>query len=446
MKQKILTALILIFSAGILNSQTLNLRFSTYFYSWQRLDSINDPSSNKTTHIQGYQDLFLDVNKDKWSFNTMIQTDEDVLNRIDKGFHYRFYNIYVKGTNLFNHLDLKLGRQYVFAGVGKGPVDGLYLKIKAGKNKEYQLSGFGGYATNTDYAFDKYYALKDNYSIGGQFSYYGVKDLVASASYSNMHHKPLPYNAFRIDSLLNTHEVLIDLDSPTEQFAGLDFDYSYQSKHYVYGKLYYDINQRMIYRGEINARVRVIENFNLSAGYLYRQPQISYNSIFWVFEHNQYQEIEGGADYTLKNGMNLFGKVSDVIYTGSSDGKNNSLRLQLGFNNPSYGLSYVKYTGYTGESDGASGYIYREIVKSILSASASLNFSRYRLEEYTSIADGTPIDRVNSLSGMLGLTYRPMPQLSIDAQGQFIQNRIYKVDTRFLVGLTYWLFKNFKKA
>ena len=446
MKHKILTVLILFASAGILSAQTLNLRFSTYFYTWQRIDSINNPSSNKTTHVQGYQNLFLDLNKDKWSFNTLLETDEDVMNRIDKGFHYRFYNLYVKGTNLFNHLDLKVGRQYIFAGVGKGPVDGLFFKIKAGKNKEYQLAGFGGFATNTDYAFNKYPSLKDNYSVGGQFSYYGVKDLVASLSYTNRRHKPQPYYALRLDSLLNVHEVLIDLDSPTEQFAGLDFDYTFKNVHYFCGKLYYDVYQRKIYRGEINARVHAMKDLNLSAGYIYRQPQISYNSIFWVFEHKQYQEIVGGADYTLKNGINLYAKASDVIYSGSSSGKNNSLRLQLGFNHPSYGLSYVKYTGYTGESDGASGYVYHEIVKSMLSATLSLDYSRYKLEEYTTLGDGTSIDKVNSLSGMLGLTFRPVLQLSIDAQGQFIKNRIYNVDSRFLIGITYWLFKNFKKA
>ena len=37
--------------------------------------------------------------------------------------------------------------------------------------------------------------------------------------------------------------------------------------------------------------------------------------------------------------------------------------------------------------------------------------------------------------------YRPIPQFSIDAQGQFMFNRIYKTDARFLVGLSYWFFK-----
>ena len=116
--------------------------------------------------------------------------------------------------------------------------------------------------------------------------------------------------------------------------------------------------------------------------------------------------------------------------------KSNSLRLQAGISHPNYGLSYVKYTGYTGESDGATGYFYRELIKSKLSGTLSIGYSSYRLGEFTG-------DKVNAFSGMLGLTYRPMPQLSVDAQGQFINNRIYKTDARFLIGVNYWLFKKF---
>ena len=142
MRIRLLIFIVFILCTAALNAQTINLRLSTYFYSWQRIDSINNPSSNKTTHIQGYQSLFLDVNKNKWSFNTLLQTEEDVIHRIDRGFSYRFFNLYIKGTNLYNMLDVKLGREYVFAGVGKGSIDGLYFKLKAGLNKEYQLAGY----------------------------------------------------------------------------------------------------------------------------------------------------------------------------------------------------------------------------------------------------------------------------------------------------------------
>jgi len=73
-----------------------------------------------------------------------------------------------------------------------------------------------------------------------------------------------------------------------------------------------------------------------------------------------------------------------------------------------------------------------------LSTSLSLSYSRYWLGEYET-------DKVNSLAGALGFTFRPVPQVSIDAQGQILINRIYKTDVRFLLGFNYWLFKNFSR-
>ncbi len=45
------------------------------------------------------------------------------------------------------------------------------------------------------------------------------------------------------------------------------------------------------------------------------------------------KEIEGGADYTLKNGINIYAKVSEVLYD-----KANSTRIQAGFSHANFGL------------------------------------------------------------------------------------------------------------
>jgi hypothetical protein len=419
-------------SASFIRSQTVNARFSTYFYTWQRLDSVTSSGSETyTNHLKGYQNLLFDVSSKKWSFNTFVQTDEDVINKIGRGFSYRFYNLYVKGTNLFDMLDLKLGRSFVASGVFKGNTDGAYLKLKLGKNKEYQVTAYGGELTPLSYELDKYPNIKDNYVLGGQFQYYGVKDLLLGASYTNKHRKPESYYTLRADSLFNTKEVLVDIDSPADQLAGLDFYYSYLQKHNVFGKLYYDVNLKKLYRGEINASVLANKNIRVSAGYIYREPQISYNTIFWVFTHKQNQEIEGGIDYLFDNGINVYGRVANVIYDGD-----NSLKFQFGLANSWYGLSFVKYSGYAGESDGFNGYISHELIKSQLILTSNLNYSRYKLGSYDS-------DRMNSFAGSLGFTYRPQPRISVDLQGQFITNEIYKFDTRFLVGFNYWLFTKF---
>jgi hypothetical protein len=413
--------------------RTFNFRFSTYFYTWQLANSLNQ--TEKTTHARGYQNLLMEAAINRWSLNTNIQTEEDVVEKVGRGFNYRFYNLYLKGSNLFDMFDVRLGRQYIFGGVGKGSIDGGYLKIKAGKNKEYQLMGFGGLLTPYDYKFENYGKGKENYLFGGQFAYYGVRDLYAAISYMNKHRKLKSYYTLRLDSALSTKEVFIDTDTPADQLIGLDLNYTYRIVHNFFGKAYFDINLKKFYRGEVNVRVRPVENLTISADYLYREPQMSYNTIFWVFEHKQYQEIGGGADYTFKNLINIYGRASAVLYssTGSSR-ENTSVKIVAGFNHPNFGLSFVRYMGYSGESDGVNGYIQREIVKSKLSASASLGYARYRLSEYET-------DKVNSFSGLAGFTYRPIHHFSVDAQGQFIINRIYKIDSRFMIGFSYWFFK-----
>lgn len=432
MKKILLITILMILPTFAAYPQSINLRFNTFFYSWQRPDSLtSNGNTTKTSHLRSYQNLLFGLTKDKWSFNFLFQSEGDLVNRIGKGFNYRFYNMYLKGSDLFNVLDVKAGRQYVFAGVGKGPVDGIYFKIKAGKNKEYQLTGYGGFLTPDDYEFKKYSKPQDNFMAGAQFSYYGIKDLFLGLSYVNKHRKPVSYTTNRLDSLYNTQEVTIDIASPAQQLAGLDVNYAFMNKHNFYGRVYYDINLRKLYRAEVNARVQVTDNLRLSGEYLYREPQMSYNTIFWVFYHKQNQEIEGSVDYTFKNGLNVYGKVGEVIYDQA-----HSTRLQLGFNNPSYGLSFTRYFGYAGESDGVSGYYYRELAPSKLSVTVSADFSRYGLGDYSE-------DKVNSFSGMLGFAYRPSAQFTIDAQGQFITNRIYKFDTRVLFGISYWLFKKF---
>jgi hypothetical protein len=393
---------------------------------------VQSGNTTYTTHITGYQNLLLDGSVGKWTFNTFLQTDEDVVNKIGRGFAYRFYSLYLKGTNLFNHLDIKLGRQYISAGTGKGTIDGAYLKLKMGTNKEYQLIGYGGELTPLTYDIDKYPTIKKNYSLGAQFLYYGVKDLVAAVSYQNKRRQPDSYYALRADSIFNTHQVLVETDSKADQSAGLDVNYSFLNKHNVYGKAYWDVNRMHLTRGEFNANILLMKDLRFSGGFIYREPQISYNSIFCVFTHSTTQEYEGGLDYVLNENYNLYGRIGNVIYNGD-----HSLKFQLGVNNRFFGVSFVKYDGYAGQSDGIYGYVSHELVKSKLSLNLSMDFSRYKISDYAT-------DKSNAYSGLLGLTYRPEPRISVDVQGQFLSNEEYKTDTRFLVGFNYWMFSKFK--
>lgn len=419
-------------------TQTLNLRFNNAFYTWKRVDSLTGSNTDATytTHLKGYQNLAFDLNFGKWTLSSFVQTDEDVINKIDRGFSFRFYDVYLKGNNLFNVLDLKLGRQYVTAGSGRGTIDGAHFKLKLGDRKQYQFIGYGGYLTPLAYDFQGYKQLQDNFLAGGQFLYYGVKDLSVGLSYAMKRRGMDPYYTIRPDELFNPKVVYIETESKSEQIAGADVSYRINKKHNVYGRAYYDINMKKLYKAEINGNFALTDKIKLSAGYYYKQPQLSYNTIFWVFNYKKYQEVEAGIDYSAKifgTDANVYGRFGGVFY--ESD---NSLKFQIGISNPWYGLGIIKYTGYAGESEGAFGYFNHDLYKNQFVLTSNLNYTRYNLGNYNS-------DKVDVFGGSLGLTYRPVNHFSIDAQGQFMTNEIYKFDTRFLLGFNLWLFTNFNK-
>lgn len=425
---KIALLLLFIFATLASNalSQSLNLRFNHFFYSWERADSIGGES---TPHLRGYQNLSADLNKGNWGINTWMQTGEDFANRIGRGFDYSLYNAYIRGTNLFDALDLKLGRQLVFAGVGRGSLDGLLLKLKAGKSKEFQLTAYGGFNTPGDYGFTKYGSLSNDFLAGARFGYYGAQGITASLSFAERRKNQSGYTTERLDSTFNTAEFRFENDSKQLTLGGLDFSYNYKMNLETYGKLYYDFNRKLIYKGDLNASYST-GAARISASYLYREPLINYNSIFWTFVHSGYQEIEGSFSYTLNNGYLLFAKAADVLYEDD-----NSLRYQLGFSAVNFGLSFVGYSGYTGNSIGFNANGSFQLIREILSASASVNYSNYRIGSIEK-------EKSNALGILAGLDYRPDRRFTVTVQGQLATNKNYQNDSRILLGFNYWLFAN----
>ncbi|MCX7833702.1 MAG: hypothetical protein N2490_05780 [Ignavibacteria bacterium] len=409
-------------------SQNFNFRINTYFYSFERYDSIKSTSEKSSEKfVKGYQTVLIDISHKKWSFNTSLQTEEDVIGKTGKGFDFRFYSAYFKGNDIFNLIDIKLGRQYFSAGVGRGTIDGMLFKVKLGNEKHLQIKGYIGANTPVSYNFNDYGKISENFSLGTQFSYFGIEPLSLSLSYFLKRSKPKPFYTVRPDSIFNPKQVLIDIDAFENNLAGFDLDYSKRNYSFA-GKLYFDLSKKNFYKIELNASYNFIEYLKISTGYLYRKPLISYNSIFWVFNQRQIQELEIGLDYIWNENYNFYARLANVFYEDD-----NSLKISCGLSHPAYGISFVKYSGYAGESDGIYGYFNYDIISKILSITTGVNFSRYRLDNYID-------SKENAFAGIVGIVYRPINRLNFDLQGQFIKNRIYKFDTRILLGCNYWLF------
>jgi len=67
----------------------------------------------------------------------------------------------------------------------------------------------------------------------------------------------------------------------------------------------------------------------------------------------------------------------------------------------------------------------------VLTPTVGANFGLYKLSA------NTPEDWAMSLAG--GAVYRPSPAFSLDAQLQFLQNKVYNSDVRIFVRASYHL-------
>ena len=96
-----------------------------------------------------------------------------------------------------------------------------------------------------------------------------------------------------------------------------------------------------------------------------------------------------------------------------------------------------KTFGYAGELNSVSAYTARSFFEGLITPSLSLAYTNYKLSSDDASNDMFAL--------LLGLNYRPWRTLSFDAQGQYLNNKIYKDDFRLLLKLNFWFNVNFQK-
>jgi hypothetical protein len=118
----------------------------------------------------------------------------------------------------------------------------------------------------------------------------------------------------------------------------------------------------------------------------------------------------------------VYGKYGSVSY-----GDDRSNRVTVGSNWKYISTSLSWNTGYGGDLAALSLNAGYPLLKNKLTPTIVMSYAQYKLTE------GAPL--TNALSVGAGAVCRPVPVLSIDAQVQWIQNKIYSDDVRvFLRG------------
>ncbi|HEX9972457.1 MAG TPA: hypothetical protein VGD14_10345 [bacterium] len=418
----IITSGWLILVSSHLNSQTVSARFTTSAYTWEQ----QEIDSSKANHLRFYQLAQLSLGNlglPNLSFHTYVQFSNDFAEKAADDPRWWIYNCYFDLKNVAKAIDIGLGRQRIYAGVGYGTVDGLqlqyhlkdYFKIKfyvgtlAPIAKSTEVRDFNG----------------DNLTYGFHLTSAKLKKVHIGLSYARQSVEPIKYSS--PGSFTGTFRLDHPVSARQKELIGLDVGSQINNKLRLNGRLDFNLLAQNVKRGEFGGRYQINRNFELGLDYIYRTPFIDQNSIFSVFVLNPNQEIAFQGRYRW-NEYQFFVNASNVIF----DGDNNQ-RLGVGCSWKSLYLGYNRRAGYGGDSDGLTlNFNYPLMDK--LNVTLGSNFASYKLSEFSKEKD-------QAIAGVLGINYVPVKNLSLQAEAQVLNNKIFSRDVRFFFRGSYALFQ-----
>jgi hypothetical protein len=418
---KILLALLLAVALpSLLRAQTFSGRLTSAFYAYERSDTVNVTS----THARGYQAFQLNFGSENIAVHTYGQFDNDFSTQLAGDAKVRMYNLYLEWKNRTRRAEIKLGRQPVFAGAGVGTIDGAQLKWRAAP--WLRLKAFGGGLLPADQELKIVDDLDKNYMAGGQAVIEPTADLNIGLSYSNKHQLRSGYSTQRADSIGNVLALYVEPTDRAYEYTSLDASWNVKRTSF-YGRTDYDMLDDQFTRAEISMRSEVSPKVLLTGSYTFRSPRLPWNSIFSAFNVEDNQEVEGGLYYWYKFAWRFYGNLAGIFYSGDE-----SIRFTVG-SECNYGvLSFVHRSGYAGNLNGVNASLYYPLQQGKITPSALLSWASYKLEANAASQ--------SLFSGAAGLLVRPWNILTIDSQLQYLHNRFYSNDVRFLVRLQYWFF------
>lgn len=418
MKKNILLLLLCVSFASVYFPQSLNGRFSSSLYTFERFDT----AGSSETYLRAFQMLNLNIGKDNVWLRTNLNDEASLTKDLKKDPRLRVYHLYVDVRDLWDAVFFKIGRQPLFNSVAGGVFDGGTVGFKY---SGYKFQVYYGGNVPAYQKFEVTNDWKDDYILGGEFTVFAINDWQFAAKYINKNFRSQSYTAQRLDENYNPINILIENKSNQYEFLSGEISYDKENFLNVNARYDYDLNFMSTSRVELYSRYVQIEDVGLSLYYNFREPKIRYNSIFSVFDYGNTWEIEAGADYRIENKFTVLGKVANVTYKDET-----SQRLTLGFSTPWGTITGRKNLGYAGEMDAVSLYSAYSFIDGLLTPSVGLSFTTYKLSDN---------DERNELVTILaGTNLRPWRTLSFDLQGQYLNNKIYSNDWRLFFKLNYW--------
>ena len=405
-----------------LSAQSFSGRLTSSFYAYERSDSIGATSG----HARGYQAFQIDLRNPNLLFRTYGQLDTDFSTELAGDGRVRMYNLYFEWKNIAQRGELRLGRQPIFGGAGSGTVDGAQLKVRVAK--WLRLKAYGGGLLPLHQRAKLTDDFGENYMAGGQATFSPNSDLNLSVSYFDKHQQREGFEALRADSVGNIFTQFISPEDRAFRFASVDASWQFNRGSSLYGRSDYDWHGSQITRGELAIRSELSSKIFVSGNYIFRSPRLPWNSIFSVFNIEDNHEIEGGLTYRHRPNLRFYGNVAEILYSDDE-----SLRFTLGADCNHGSLHFVRRSGYAGELNGVNAAFYYPLHAGTCLPSLQVSWASYKL-------DADADESQDLFSGAAGLLVRPWQEITFDGQLQFLNNRFYSNDVRFLLRVQYWFF------
>jgi hypothetical protein len=424
-----LFSLVIIIPFGEVVAQSFSGRFVTSFYSYEQYDTANTSKLS----LRGIEAMQLNFGTSDYQLHAYILGANDFSTKQPNDPILRAGNLYLEARNVGNVVNLKLGRQPVFEEVGVSSFDGLSANAKFLDDK-INVEAFGGALPPVDEKFELIPDVRHNTLFGASASYSPLDNFKFGGAYVNKNFKPPSYYSYRLTDIHTTpnlgDSVYIDPSAIASQFvSGNAFYYSKRVSAYM--RLDYDLNFDEFNRTEASFRFSPVTSLSVNFDYFHRDARLPYNSIFSVFDHSGTDEYDLGLNYAFVPEISAYASLSKIYYTGD-----NSTQFTVGTNIYIFSVNFSHNDGFAGNLNGINAQVIYPLIERKLILIASVSAEDYKILQESSLPSNRLYD------GSLGLTFRPINLLSINLQGQYYQNPIYKNDFRGYLNVNYYFFRS----
>ena len=454
MKSKLLFVLTFLFLPSLIYGQTLNARFSTSVYSWE--NQFADSTSSKS--FRGYQTANIHaygVGMPNLSFHTYFRGAYDMgSGKVTDNPQYRFYSLYAqwKNTDQKTHkLDVRAGRQQVLTGLRSPTIDG--IRADYSNQDNYSVTGYFGALPPVD----------GSLAVLKPFERHAMGAKVSTSKFLNTNAALTFVDKSRDGAYAHTLNYLggdsifqrADLQ---ERLIGFDANRMFMKKINWFYHFEYDMLLKNVRRVSTDVQYNHNEKFFVGVEYIYRRPNIMYNTIFSSFDDiHANQEIWLRGNYRINDLWSVNAEYANVFYD-----LKDAWRYGLGVGFWRTNLNYQRRMGYGGTMDMISAAAYYP-VNSKLRTDCSVSYMRWDLEDDITadtfpapLPVNDPYDLARqvfsntntSITAIARVNYEFLRTFNVDVEGQFLSQNIKsspvfagnKTDYRIFLRANYWIF------